>query len=320
MDSTLRQWLSQQTLHITGDIERIEALPVEASHRHFSRIEAANGSFVAMASPPHLENNEQFEALSACFRLADVNVPEILASNRADGYYLMTDVGDTHLADVYEHNADGALGLALQALVKLAAVDDPAVPPYTRQRLNDELELFNTWFVQRWLEQPTAEDCRGAFDACLAAISEQPTVCVHRDFHCRNLLIGTDGELGIVDFQDALMGPVAYDPASLLRDCYHRFAEQEIDYWRDAYLASTGLPVDSRTFERWLDLTAAQRQLKALGIFVRLDLRDGKRSHLASVMPVVEHLRFLARKHPELSAIGDLLYRLTPAIRRRLSA
>lgn len=293
---------------------------MEASHRQFSRVKSINGSFVAMRSPPHLENNGQFEALSECFRAAGVNVPEILASERADGLYLMTDVGDTHIADAYQHNADGALGLALQALTKLAAVSDPVIPPYTRERFSDELELFDSWFLQRWLEQPPAEDCRRAFDNCLAAVDEQPTVCVHRDYHCRNLLLGPDGELGIVDFQDALMGPVAYDPASLLRDCYHRFAEQEIDYWRDAYLASVGLPVDSRTFERWLDLTAAQRQLKALGIFVRLDLRDGKRSHLVHVMPVVEHLRFLARKHPEISSIGDLLYRLTPAIRRRLSA
>ncbi|MCR9276585.1 MAG: phosphotransferase [Pseudomonadaceae bacterium] len=320
MDTTLRQWLSQQTQHATGDIQRVVALPVEASHRQFSRIETNAESLIAMASPPHLENNDQFEALSECFRAAGVNVPEILAHDRSSGFFLMTDVGNTHLADVYEHSADDALSLALQALIKLAAVNDPVIPAYTQERFKDELELFDTWFVQRWLEQPAAEECRGAFAACLAAIAEQPTVCVHRDYHCRNLLIGCDGELGIVDFQDALMGPLAYDPASLLRDCYHRFAEQEIDYWRDAYLASTGLSIDSRVFERWLDLTAAQRQLKALGIFVRLDLRDGKRSHLTNVMPVVEHLRFLARKHSELAPVGDLLYRLTPAIRRRLSA
>ncbi len=319
VDSTLRQWLSQKTLTITGDIRSLEALPAEASHRQFSRIESTKGSFVAMSSPPHLENNEQFERLSKCFRSAGVNVPEILACDRADGFYLMTDVGLSHIADAYEHNADAALGLALQALATLAAVTDPAIPPYTRERFDDELDLFDVWFVQRWLEQPPAEDCRGAFTTCVTALAEQPVVCVHRDYHSRNLLLGPDGELGIVDFQDALMGPVAYDPASLLRDCYHRFAEQEIDYWRDAYLASIDLRVDSRTFERWLDLTAVQRQLKALGIFVRLDLRDGKRSHLTHVMPVVEHLRFLARKHPELSVIGDLLYRLTPAIRRRLS-
>lgn len=320
----LRRWLNESCSALTGAIRHTDALAAEASNRRFWRLHTDNGPFIVMASPPELEQNDMFERLAGVFLAAGVNVPEVLLANRADGYFLQTDLGDTRLGEAYDGGADAALRLALSALLHLSDVSDPAIPPYTMERFGDELALFDDWFVSRWLGETVPAGLSEARAAMLQAIAEQPTVCVHRDYHSRNLLLSADGDLGIVDFQDALMGPVSYDLASLLRDCYHRFAENEIDHWRDAYLASfcahRDVEIDPITFERWLDLTAAQRQLKALGIFVRLELRDGKRSHLGDVLPVVDHLRYLARKHRELAPVGELLYRLTPAIRRRLQS
>jgi N-acetylmuramate 1-kinase len=146
----------------------------------------------------------------------------------------------------------------------------------------------------------------------------QPQCCVHRDWHCRNLLLRADGSLGVVDFQDALLGPAAYDLASLLRDCYYTFDEAEIARWRDAFLARTPLPIDPARFPRQLDLTAVQRQLKAVGIFARLRQRDGKSTHLQWILPVLERLIAVAERYPDLVPLAAWLRRLQPLAARRL--
>ena len=219
-------------------------LRAEASFRAFYRLEAAeNESLVLMVSPPDREQNDQFERLARVFGRAGLPVPEILAAQRGSGWYLMTDVGRRELGEAYGTPSEQpGLEAALQALMTLQRVDDPAIPPYTGDRLRDELAIFTEWFADGLMGMALPASVTAVFEALVGGMVSQPQCCVHRDYHCRNLLFdpGT-GTLGIVDFQDALLGPVSYDPASLLYDCYHRFREADVDRWLDWYLERTPL-------------------------------------------------------------------------------
>jgi N-acetylmuramate 1-kinase len=331
MEEALRRWTQSALaqLHATDGAGELHWLPlrVEASQRRFYRVRWATAasprqspapSYVVMNSPPSVENNDQFVALARLFAEHGIGVPRLWSADSAAGFFLMADLGETHFADVYESQGpEVALGAALPTLIRLQQVEDPAIPPYTRDRFADELGIYVDWFLGRLLNAPAPAKLADAFDRLLEATDAQPRCCVHRDFHSRNLLLRTDGTVGVVDFQDALVGPATYDLASLLRDCYHTFPETVVAEWRDRYLDATPLPVDRATFARDLDLVALQRQLKAVGIFARLHLRDGRDSHLAHIVPVLERIGALAGCYPELAALAEHTSDVLPATRRR---
>ncbi|MEQ8857219.1 MAG: phosphotransferase [Pseudomonadales bacterium] len=341
MDRALRDWTTARIERLAADPARgragpvallsSRALAVEASHRRFYRVrwqptDGPAASAVVMSSPPELENNDQFVVLAGVFADHGIGVPRLLASDRANGWFLMTDLGDVHFADVYQREGpDAVLPAALDTLHRLQAVQDPRIPVYTRGRFEDELEIYREWFLSALLDVSAPAALDEACDILVAATQRQPVCCVHRDFHSRNLLrceapdIGVSG-VGVVDFQDALMGPATYDLASLLRDCYHRFPEPAVARWRDAYLAATPLPVDRAGFARDLDLTALQRQLKAVGIFARLHLRDHRDSHLPHIVPVLERIAALAAGYAELHGLAAHVDALLPATGRRLGS
>ncbi len=328
IDDSPRQWAEAQARALGWEHDvRWEALRVEASHRRFYRLRptaspvaGAPECLVLMQSPPDLENNEQFQRLAAVFARHGVGVPRIHASDAEAGLFLLSDLGTRHLEDVYADGVAAAvLPRVLETLHRIQQVSDPAVPDYTEQRFRDELEIFSTWFVEALLEQPfPAHRLGAAFEDLIDNTRDQVRCCVHRDFHCRNLLVTPSGDIGVVDFQDALVGPAAYDLASLLRDCYYRFPEAEVARWRNAYLARTALPLNPATFARQLDLTAVQRQLKAVGIFARLHLRDGKDTHLPSIGPVLDQLDALCSSYAELAELCGFLREIRPAVGRRL--
>jgi hypothetical protein len=301
------------------------ALPAEASHRRFYRAATPGGlprSFILMTSPPALEQNAQFLRLARLFRARGVGVPEVYAVDETEGWFLLEDLGTRHLADVYPTaDREHALAGALEALLELQSIDDPAIPPYTTARFTDELGIFTQWFVEGLVgESPDRAVCDEAFGLLIENVQVQPQCCVHRDWHCRNLLLRPDGGIGVVDFQDALTGPAAYDLASLLRDCYHVFDEAEIDRWRNAYVARSPLAIDAAAFARQLDLTAVQRQLKAVGIFARLQLRDGKSTHLRWTLPVLARLVTVSARYADLAPLARWLTTLEPLAARRLEA
>jgi N-acetylmuramate 1-kinase len=286
---------------------------------------------VAMDAPPATENNEQFVALSAWFRRHGIRVPAVVASDMERGFLLVEDVGDDLLGRVYcTPQRDLALAAAVDLLVRLQCVpnDEGLVPPYAATRFFDELELFRTWLVERLLGLTPSPGARAlldrAFAQLVAATTAQPQCLVHRDFHSRNLLLQADGAIAPVDFQDALWGPVSYDLVSLLRDCYVRFDDDEIDRWKARYLTlarSAGIPgtEDASTFTRWFDRTGVQRQLKAVGIFARLHLRDGKNHYLPVITPVLEQLVAVTGHDPEFAPLSAWLgATVLPAARRRL--
>lgn len=331
MDEAARAWSVDRLREFPGAagarLEHWQPLRVEASHRRFYRSHwagaagAAPTTLVTMVSPPERENNGQFVALAELFARHGIGVPRLYAVDEARGFVLMSDLGERHFEDVYlSDGPDAVLPRALETLHRLQRIDDPRVPPYTRQRFEDELGIYREWFLGRLLDQPAEGPLDGAFPILVEATQRQPVCCVHRDFHCRNLLVTPAGGVGVVDFQDALMGPATYDLASLLRDCYYHFPESEVARWRDAYLAGTALAVDRAGFARDLDFTALQRQLKAVGIFARLWLRDGRDSHLPHIVPLLERIGALAAAYPELAALAEHVDRVLSCARSRLEA
>ena len=288
-----------------GPVSAFEVLPAEASTRRFYRVRTPGGSRVAMDAPPATENNPQFRRLSGLFRAHGVPVPEVEAFDER-GFLLVTDFGDRLFSKVYaEGGRDGALELAVQALVRIQAIPAEAVPPYTAQRFRDELEIFTEWLVGALLDCSPPAFLPDVWRVLVEATQAQPTVTVHRDYHSRNLLLREDGALGIVDFQDALAGPVTYDLVSLLRDCYHALPEDEVARWRARYRALTDCGMAAADFVRAFDLTGVQRHLKAAGIFARLELRDGRDSHLADIVPTLSRVVAVGRAYPETRRLAE---------------
>ncbi|MCZ6618480.1 MAG: phosphotransferase [Gammaproteobacteria bacterium] len=314
------EWISDaiESLGCGGAFDQTP-LEAEASFRRFYRVSPHGGgssgeSYVAMYSPPEHENNTRFARLAEVFSSRGVPVPAIRVADPPRGFFLLTDLGSRSLADAYEEqDAEAALTTAIEYLVRIQAVRHPTIGLYETDRFRDELEIFREWFVAGLLRvQFPRLQLDPTFDVLIAATQDQPQCCVHRDFHCRNLLYGTDGRFGVVDFQDALVGPVSYDLASLLRDCYHRFPEPEITRWRNHYLATTPFELDEIRFAELLDLSAVQRQLKAIGIFSRLHLRDAKSSHLPVILPVLDRLIDVTENYSTLNPLHGWLRDIRP--------
>ena len=284
-------------------------LPAEASTRRFYRVRTDRAaSYIAMHAPPATEDNPRFLRLARQFRCHGLATPEIHAVDAARGFVLMEDLGTTDFASAYEtHDVDILMTAAIDTLAVLQSVPADGIPPYETTRFSDELDIFSEWLIERFLGLWVSSDFTLTRQALIDATQSVPTCVVHRDYHCRNLIWREDGTVGIVDFQDALVGPACYDIASLLRDCYVEFAEADVLRWRRRFLQVAALTCPVAVFERAFDLTAVQRQLKAVGIFARLYLSRDRASHLADVVPVLRRIAALARKYSETNALADWL-------------
>ena len=294
-DSTAETYSASSDEQIT-----LKALQAEASFRQFYRVLGATRPLVLMDSPPAKENNRQFVAVAKAFQSSGIKVPEVLAHEEDQGWLLLTDLGSTHFIDAYKEGmATHCLNGAIQTLAQISAVDAPCIPDYTSERLSDELNIFIEWTIAKACDVAFPEHLfEGVRNTLLDNAADQQKVCVHRDFHCKNLLY-SDTAIGVLDFQDALRGPAGYDLASLLHDCYWQFSDADINQVL-RNLPESMPPITRRA----IDLLAVQRQLKALGIFTRLALRDGKISHLSYIEPVLERLGRLCYNYPECRALG----------------
>lgn len=255
---------------------------------------------MAMYSPPDTENNVQFVALSQVFLSHGVAVPRVHAYDSVQGFILVDDFGATEFLHIYGDVAHRkvALELAVHSLVDIQRTQDSRIPIYSVQRLRDEVDIFRDWCCKRLLgiESDPLEAVRSDL---VDEIDSQPKTTVHRDYHCRNLLMN-GSKLGIVDFQDALVGPCTYDLASLLYDCYFQHDTDDKERCIALYrrlAREVNLPrIEEKTkMVRAIEITAMQRQLKALGIFVRLWFLQQKKTHLPFVMPVLGSVVALAR-------------------------
>lgn len=314
--SALAAWLGG---HIEAPF-RFESAAADASFRRYFRVYCAKGTLIAMDAPPPWEDVRPFVRISGLLADAGVQAPRILAADLDLGFLLLTDLGPrTYLEVIDDSNADTLMLAAIETLVRWQTASRPGVlPPYDTALLRGELALFPDWYVARHLgvRLTTAEqatwDSIGALliDAALG----QGQVFVHRDYMPRNLMPGNPGP-GVLDFQDAVFGPVTYDLASLLRDAFISFAPPQIETWARAYWTQARqarLPVatDWERFWRGLALMGAQRHLKVLGIFARLNYRDGKPRYLAETPRFLGYLHAAATSVLELTPLGELLYSL----------
>ncbi len=318
-----------------GAAPRLQPASADASFRSYWRATLADGSTrVIMDAPPDKEDLGPWLDIAARLRAAGLHAPAVQAVDRTQGFVLMEDLGTrTFLPELGEATVDGLYGQALDALLRMQAhVPAAGLPPYDRQRLVDELELMPAWFLQRHLGfQPACEEwdvIEAAFTLLVGAALEQPRAFVHRDFHSRNLLVSgawgsgigdSQGQVpaspGIIDFQDAVAGPVTYDLVSLLRDCYIAWPDARVAAWANEYrrrLIATGLlasNVDAARFRRWFDLMGLQRHIKVLGVFCRLWYRDGKAQYLGDLPLVWRYTVDVASRYPELAGFLALLER-----------
>jgi len=297
----------------------IEPASGDASFRRYFRVTQADGSTrIAMDAPPDKEDSAPF--LQVAEMLADIGLhaPRIYQQDLALGFLLLEDLGDQlYLDRLNDQSVYRLYGDALAALAVLQACGSSNhLPEYDRDLLLREMHLFSDWLLAKHLgivlsqeEQNKLEDC---FDLLSQAALEQPRVCVHRDYHSRNLTVTDSHSPGILDFQDAVVGPVTYDLVSLLRDCYIQWPADQVDDWAMGYYelcVQSGI-LGSETEERflyWFDLMGAQRHLKAAGIFARLNHRDGKSGYLADIPRTLSYIVQVAQRRPELGYLSDLI-------------
>ncbi len=317
-----RNWLPQTLRPASAD----------ASFRRYFRVaeQAAQETWIVMDAPPEHEDVGRFCDIASVLRGAGLSVPRVLAMDAGQGFALLSDLGQTTYLEALlrareqgaSAHCDALMRDALAALVRLQGVDAPW-PAYDAARLQTEMDLFANWYVARHLgaELSAAEQLglRKVMDTLLRNVLAQPVVAVHRDYHSRNLMVLAQpvecGNPGVLDFQDAVRGPITYDLVSLLRDAYVAWPEQQqidwaVRYWEMARRA--GLPVqpDFGVFYRDFEWMGLQRQLKVLGIFARLHHRDGKDQYLADMPRVLEHARAVAARYDEFAPLLRLLDRL----------
>lgn len=319
--SLLQTWLP--TLAATPTrIETLRPASADASFRRYFRVDAPDGETrIVMDAPPPQEDVRPFIHVAEVFGKAGVSVPTVLAQDVERGFLLLSDLGATTYLHVLDKDSAHRLYLdAIDALLLLQTRSRPGVlPEYDRALLLRELQLFPAWYLARHLDVMLNDDQKNTlasmFDTLLTNNLAQARVYVHRDYHSRNLMALPDGNPGILDFQDAVYGPITYDLVSLLRDAYIRWDEEmvldwAIRYWERARRA--GLPVapDIDAFYRDFEFMGMQRHLKILGIFARLYHRDGKNTYLKHMPLVMEYTLQAARRYTVLTPLVRLIEKL----------
>lgn len=302
---------------------RVERASSDASFRRYFRVVCDDCTLVAMDAPPPTEDVRPYLHVTALLEPLGIHVPHIYEADASRGFVLLEDLGSTHYLAQLGAGGDPQrlYGDALQALAEIQLRGGAAaaqLPPYDRTPLARELGLMPEWFLDRHLAlQLTAEEremIAAAFEFLIAEALAQPEVFVHRDYHSRNLMVTAERNPGVIDFQDALRGPIGYDLVSLLKDCYISWPRERVLEWVNGYralLQSRGGRVGGSPtqFVRWFDLIGVQRHLKVLGIFARLWYRDGKPGYLRDLPLTLDYVRAACRLYPELAALSEFLER-----------
>jgi len=310
--SQLEDWLKSIPAHELVDIRPASS---DASFRRYFRVTDSNTekTFIVMDAPPDREDCKPFIHITRLLRSVNVNAPDIISMDLDQGFLLLDDLGNRQYLDYLdETSCDDLYSDALMALMNMQRIQEH-LPPYNRQRLLDEMGLFEPWYLKRHLgirldhEQKSVLD--SIYDVLIESALEQPQVFVHRDYHSRNLMLVDEDNPGVIDYQDAVIGPVTYDLVSLFKDCYIEWPRNKLEHWLDRYLQLTSieLAVDRSQFVRWFDLMGVQRHLKVLGIFARLNYRDGKSQYLNDLPLTLKYVVDACNQYDELSPLLNLL-------------
>ena len=300
----------------------LSALGGDASYRRYYRVQDGDRSYILMDAPPEHGGVALFQERSAQFRACRLPVPQIHAADSAQGFLLLEDYGDRWLYYDLTDAPEAAMAQALTLLgewQQATAVLHDTIPPYALDRLRTEVSLTREWFLP-WLGIHADNAQLQTLETRLAAEVHQPAVCVHRDYHCRNLMRRADGNIGILDYQDALWGHPAYDLVSLTRDCYLRYPQGDVRRWEEKFRARHYPAISAQDWARACDAVALQRHLKVLGLFVRLASRDGKSGYLADLPRVLAYAHDEAAALAEYAALATLLKEAVPLLHKKLAS
>ena len=320
----LKVWLATFAPEYGLALESLTPASADASYRRYFRIHADSGkTFIVMDAPPDKEAIGPYLKVQSLMHDAGMNVPVIYEKDEAAGFILMSDLGQkTYLDVLNSDNAPSLLDAAVDELIFWQKATRPGVlAPYDETILRRELNLFPEWYIARHrgytMTEKEKTDLQNLFSRIIIDNLSQETVYVHRDYMPRNLMVSEGNLPGVIDFQDALIGPISYDIASLMRDAFISWPEEfvldmTIRYWEKARRAGLAVPADFGAFWRHVEWMGLQRHLKVLGIFARINYRDGKPKYLADTPRFIEYVRRTANRYDELKFLNRLLDRFEP--------
>lgn len=320
----LQGWLDQRLPELFADrgwgevpAGTLSPASSDASFRRYFRWEGAGRTLILMDAPPPQEDCRPFVKIAGILAEAGVHVPQTLAADLERGFLLLDDLGrQTWLEVLTADNADALFEAALQSLLAFQRLPlDQQLPSYDDALLRRELQLFPDWYLQRHLGVTLNAEQQAQWqqvcDLLVNSALAQPKVLVHRDYMPRNLML-SEPNPGVLDFQDAVYGPISYDVTSLFKDAFLSWPEARVGgwlqrYWELAGAASLPVPADFETFYRASDLMGVQRHLKVIGIFARICHRDGKPKYLGDVPRFFSYIEAVLARRPELAVLGELL-------------
>ena len=319
----MREWLEKD---LEFSIDQLLPASADASFRRYFRLYTKDHTYIAMDAPPTKEPLDAFIRADQALIGQAVHAPTIFEQNHQEGFLLLEDLGDSTYLDELKRNALMAEPLYADAIKSLVACQagvyeqaNIELEHYSDTKLDQEMELFSDWFLNRHLglslNKEQSEIWLATKQYLIQTCLEQPMVWVHRDYHSRNLMVTDENNPGVIDFQDMVIGPISYDLASIFKDCYIRWPrEQQLD-WLESYRRQAekklDLLIEPTQLVRWYDLTGLQRHLKVLGIFCRLNYRDDKANYLKDLPMVANYVLEVLTLYPELNdfqtAFGEFI-------------
>ena len=291
----------------------IEVASADASFRSYYRLSKNSETYVLMDSSLLLESLVPFININERLSICKVRAPRIIVKNMILGYLILEDFGSTHYLNVLnEENYQNLYKKAIDEIVKMQQAETKGLPLYDKDFLCFEMDLMQEWYLEKYLDITLNAVQKNIISKSLEKIAdivlEQPQgAFVHRDYHSRNIMLTSKGEIGVIDFQDARVGAVTYDLVSLLRDCYIEWDKDKVVKLALYYRDTVSLDVDDETFIRWFDFMGIQRHIKILGIFARLAIRDGKKEYIKDIPLTLKYVTNMASKYPELDELMTIL-------------
>ncbi len=289
----------------------IETASADASFRRYFRLTSGSDHWIIMDAPPDKEDCRPFIHIARLIENVGVQSPHIGRFNTLHGFMQLSDLGSTaYLDKLNDNNVDSLYLDAIQAIVRMQEIDEK-LPAYNAELLISEMALFRQWYLQKHLEvnlnQQQKKIIADTIDLLAESALQQPTVFVHRDYHSRNLMVTSNNNPGVIDFQDAVNGPLSYDLVSLIKDCYIAWPRKKQLMWVEQFLALSSTIVDKTLFIKQLDYMGLQRHLKAIGIFARLNHRDGKPDYLNDIPRTLAYVFDVCQRYEELKRFSGLL-------------